>query len=289
MELETLLRTEQIHADTLHSLQGWEENGILMLSIPGKQALEIWNRLVSCTPTVGYYPVVTTMVNVDLLTRDCKASSVATARDEALEHARQITFDGWLIQQRDPSYNVAKYISMAEQVEKYPGGEVLARINRDIAENWRNRQAWEFDPENYPWPDEPGQLRPADELYCVHNGYENVTAETAAILFVPTADPCEVPAHLLFGGFNSCPPPEVHVAMLRSMQTRYKARLLLCDCGTIEIVVSHRPANRHEALRLATDFLTYAESFEGTAHNKQSAGHIAAYLLASDYWAFWWD
>jgi hypothetical protein len=289
MQLESLLRREQIDADTLRSLQGWEENGILMLSIPGKQAHEIWNRLVNRTPTVGYYPVVTTTVNVDLLTRDRKVDSVAAARDDALEHARQITFDGWLTQQRDPSYQVAKYLRMAEQVERYPGGELLAKINRDIADNWRNRPAWRFDPASCPWPDEPVQVRPADQLCCVHSGYENVTAETAAILFVPTADPCEVPAHLLFGGFNSCPPPEVHVAMLRSMQTRYQARLLVIDCGTIEIVVSHRPASRQEALRLATDFHTYAESFEGTAYNKQSAGHIAAYLLASDYWAFWWD
>jgi hypothetical protein len=289
MDLETLLRREQIPVDTLRTLQGWEENGILMLSIPGKKALEIWNLLVNCAPTAGYYPVVTTMVNVDLLTRDCMAGSVASAREEALEHARQITFDDWLTQQRDPSHQVAKYMKMAEQVEKYPGGEVLAKINRDIAENWRKRPAWRFDPSDHPWPNEPAQLRPADEVYCVHNGYENLTAETAAILFVPTADPCEVPAYLLFGGFNSCPPPEVHVAMLRSMQTRYQARILLSDCGTIEIVVSHRPVNRYEALRLATDFITYAESFEGTAHNKQSEGHIAAYLLASDYWGFWWD
>jgi hypothetical protein len=289
MRLETILRSEQIDVDTLGSLKGWEENGIVKLSIPGRQAHEIWNRLVNCVPAAGYYPVVTTKENADFLKRDRRPGSVAVARDEALEYARQLTFDGWLNQQRDPSYQVAKYISMAEQIEKYPGGEVLAKINRDIAENWRNRPPWQFDPANCPWPDEPVHVRPPDQLYCVHNGYENVTAETAVMLFVPTASCFEVPAHLLFGGFNSCPPPEVHIAMLRSMQTRYEARLLLMDSGTIEIVVSHRPANREEALCLAKDFTTYAESFEGTAYNKQSEAHIAAYLLASDYWAFWWD
>ena len=289
MDLETLLKSEGLPSNTLRSLQGWQENGILQLRIAGKEAHAIWNRLVEHAPTIGYYPVITTNENVDFLTRNPPVESASTARREALEKAKQQSFDHWLEQQRDPTFQVAHYLSIAERIEKFHTGDPVARIFRDTAEDWRNRPPWQFDPVSCRWPDEPVHVRPPEELFCVYSGLEHAPAETAAVLFVATADSCEVPAYLLFGGFNSCPNPEVHVAMLRSMHERFGARLIVLNTGTIGFVVSRRPANREEALRLATDFLTYAESFEGTAYNRQSAGEIAAYLLASDYWGFWWD
>ena len=177
--LKAILRSEALDLRRLASVKGWEENSILKMSIPAKRALETWNRLVECAPSAGYYPVLTTMDNVALLTRDSEPDSMAADRDEALEKARGLTFDAWLAQERDPAYQAAKCMAMAEQIAKDPGGETLAQIYRDSAESWRSRPPWEFDPAKCPWPEEPAGVRAPEEY---------LTGETAAVLFVPTAN-----------------------------------------------------------------------------------------------------
>lgn len=296
MSLDSLLKHLRINGDTLRCVEGWEDNGILQLEIAGAKAHEIWTRLAASTDAAGYYLVVTTDDYLRFLTQ-CeeeprevpRGESLAAARDAVLARAKQITFSDWLSQQRDPAQRAEEYIRMAEQIEPIPNSKDLVRTYRQAAEDCRNAPAWQFDPSKCPWPDEPVVLRPPDELFEVHDGYQNVTADHAAVLFVPTVNSWEVPAHLLFGGFNACPPPEVHVAMLQSLQSRYEARPLLIAHGTLEIIVGRRPVERHEALRLAADFMTYAESFLGVDYNKQSEGRIAAYLMESDHWALWWD
>jgi hypothetical protein len=43
------------------------------------------------------------------------------------------------------------------------------------------------------------------------------------IVLLPTDDPTTIPAHVHWGGWNNCPPPEYHVAALREWRDRYGA------------------------------------------------------------------
>lgn len=107
------------------------------------------------------------------------------------------------------------------------------------------------------------------------------------ILLIPTDKSWEVPAYLRWGGWNACPPPEVHVAALKAWHERYGAELVGLTGDQLNLRVARRPAERAEALGLARDFYRYCPDLVD-----QGAGTLAplaAGLMASDWWYFWWD
>ncbi|MDF1769295.1 DUF4253 domain-containing protein [Maricaulis sp.] len=103
----------------------------------------------------------------------------------------------------------------------------------------------------------------------------------------PTDDETEVPALLRWGAWNDCPAPEVHVAHLRAWRDAYGAKLVSVTRDTIELEVERRPASREEALKLAHEQFAYCPDIvlQGT----QSIEALAASLMQSDWWFFWWD
>lgn len=107
------------------------------------------------------------------------------------------------------------------------------------------------------------------------------------ILLVPTQHGWQVPAHLRWGGWNACPPPEYHIAALRSWHERFGAELVGIDGDTLNIRVARRPRSRDEALALAREQYHYCPDLIDQGVGTLSA--LAAGLLASDWWFFWWD
>ncbi|HZL35154.1 MAG TPA: DUF4253 domain-containing protein [Tepidisphaeraceae bacterium] len=76
---------------------------------------------------------------------------------------------------------------------------------------------------------------------------------------VPTVIEWQVPAFLHFGGWNDCPAPEYHVAMLKYWRHEYGAEVVGMSADTLELAVSRPPRDR------------------------------AAALLGGSAWFFWWD
>ena len=111
--------------------------------------------------------------------------------------------------------------------------------------------------------------------------------ERAHILVVPAASGAEVPAYLRYGAWNECPRPEFHVAMLRSWQERYGAELISMGADTVELRVKRRPGSREEALALAREHYSYCSDTVDQGTGDLAA--LAANLMASDWWFFWWD
>ncbi|WP_323762849.1 DUF4253 domain-containing protein [Maricaulis sp.] len=103
----------------------------------------------------------------------------------------------------------------------------------------------------------------------------------------PTDDETEIPALLRWGAWNDCPAPEVHVAHLRGWRDAYGAKLVSITRDTIELRVDRRPASREEALELARQHFAYCPDIvlQGT----QTIEALAASLMQSDWWFFWWD
>lgn len=107
------------------------------------------------------------------------------------------------------------------------------------------------------------------------------------IVILPTGDSSEVPAYLRWGGWNACPLPEIQVAVLRDWKRRYGAELIGIDGDTINLRVTHRPASREEALALAHEQYLYCEDI--VVQGVESLEALAALLMESDWWFFWWD
>ena len=107
------------------------------------------------------------------------------------------------------------------------------------------------------------------------------------ILQLPAATSWEVPAWLRWGDWNACPPPEHHVAALRSWHERYGAELVAIDRDTMNLRVRRRPSNREEALALAREQYRCCPDIVDQGVGSLSA--LAAGLMAGDWWFFWWD
>ncbi len=107
------------------------------------------------------------------------------------------------------------------------------------------------------------------------------------IVVVPTMVSWEVPAYLRWGNWNACPPAEYHCAALRDWQARFGAELVGIDRDTINLRVARRPADRAQALAVAREHHAYCPDTvdQGVAMIEA----LAATLLVSDWWFFWWD
>lgn len=97
----------------------------------------------------------------------------------------------------------------------------------------------------------------------------------------------KLPAVLRFGDWNDCPPAEVHCALHRAWQERFAAEITGVSGDVIECLVNNPPTTPDAATRLAWEHYWYCADIVdqgcGTISN------LAATLLNSPYWYFWWD
>jgi hypothetical protein len=107
------------------------------------------------------------------------------------------------------------------------------------------------------------------------------------ILLIPARFSWEVPAWLRWGGWNACPPPEYHVAALRRWHGRHGAELIGMNGDTLNLRAARRPQTREEAMTLAREQYGYCPDIVDQGVESLSA--LAATLMASDWWYFWWD
>jgi hypothetical protein len=132
------------------------------------------------------------------------------------------------------------------------------------------------------WPDDgPAPdflILPIDPLTMKY--HPTVVAVVAA-----SAGP-EVPAALGWGDWNGCPPPEVHVAVIRRWAKLYGADLVGMSNIAIEMVVSRPPTTRDAAMALAWEVYGYCPYLVSRGTGSISA--LAQVLLGKHTWFFWW-
>lgn len=107
------------------------------------------------------------------------------------------------------------------------------------------------------------------------------------ILVVPAGHGWEVPAYTAWGAWNECPPPELHIAALRSWHERFGAELVGMSADVLDVRVTRRPATREEALALASEHFEYCPDI--VWQGSETLAPLAATYMVSDFWYFWWD
>lgn len=139
-------------------------------------------------------------------------------------------------------------------------------------------------PEVGSWPaDAPS----APGLSVVMDFRTGAPVEAAHIVLIPTDDWTTIPAHLRWGGWNSCPPSEYHVAALRSWRDRYGVELVGMNFDTLNLRAKSAPRTRDEALALAREQHAYCGDIVDQGVGTFSA--LAAALMSDHWWYFWWD
>ena len=111
--------------------------------------------------------------------------------------------------------------------------------------------------------------------------------EQVAVGLIPVCDSWKVPAYLKFGGWNEFPYPHEQVALLRKWSNEYSADIVSFTGNVIEFKVKNPPANKEQAIELAEEQFIYCADIVlqgvGTLEN------LAATIIGSDTWYFWWD
>jgi len=99
--------------------------------------------------------------------------------------------------------------------------------------------------------------------------------------------PWYLPAILKFGGWNDCPEPEVHCAFHRHWNEKYGAEITGMSGDIVECSVKKPPIDREAAIALAWEQYWYCSDI--VEQGCGSVSNLAATLLHSPYWFFWWD
>ncbi len=138
-----------------------------------------------------------------------------------------------------------------------------------------------------PLGDWPAETSYGADLSVAYNVGTGRLKSTVPIALIPTDDPTAIPAYMRWGNWNECPSPAYHVAALRAWRDRYGAELIGLGADTINLRASRRPATREEALDLAREQYFYCNDI--IDQGMGSYRKLAAGLMASDWWFFWWD
>jgi len=169
-----------------------------------------------------------------------------------------------------------------------PIGQILETANGVDPSAWLQHRAAN-DPEGYriepaEWPNN----QPANNDFLIPR--DVLTQRPLPIVWIallPTQVPWEVPALLRFGGWNECSEPALHVALMKRWHARYGAEVVGVSGDVVEMRVSRLPSDRAQALALAREQFLYCPDlvYQGVG----SVEALAATLLGSHVWYFWWD
>lgn len=135
------------------------------------------------------------------------------------------------------------------------------------------------------WPSNPAIFESGPTI--TREVISNKTLESVQIVLLPTKNCWEVPALLNWGNWNACPPAKYHVAALKKWHELYGAELVCLSGDTLEVRLKKRPESRSAAMKLAEELYFYCPDLidQGTG----TKSNLAAALLESDWWSFWWD
>ncbi len=99
--------------------------------------------------------------------------------------------------------------------------------------------------------------------------------------------PWQLPAALKYGGWNDCPYSEVHCAFHRRWQENFGAEISGMSSDIVECIVTKPPTDQESAIALAWEQYWYCADI--VDQGCESIANLAATLLNSNYWYFWWD
>jgi len=165
---------------------------------------------------------------------------------------------------------------------------IIARANALDVGQWV-RSKTDEEPERYSlesaeWP--VGNMPPLK--LSVHLDVLSKRPKPKVVIgLVPTPRSWQVPAFARYGDWNDCPSPDVHVALHKKWHDEYGSEIACMSSDIIECTVRNPPSSRQSALALAREQFVYCSDIVHQGVGSLEA--LAATLLNSKTWYFWWD
>lgn len=246
-ELERLLDEKGIDRATLRRLFGEGTDAVYAVTRSGAEAIDAWHRFRDALEGAGWWPV------------------VLGAEESVRRIGEDLQFN---LEDSSPRRVVERGIALDTDAW-------LAEHTSDDEPAPDDESEWEV---------EPGP----NEAYTIAS--DVLTGEPfarVAIALVPTATAWEVPAYLGIGGWNDCPSPEVHVAMLRRWHERHGAEIVGYSGDVVELRVARPVEDPDDARALARE--QYAYCGDIVDQGLGTLDVLADTLVGSTVWYFWWD
>jgi hypothetical protein len=250
-KLRQVLKHHGIDAANLDILFGSGREAVHGLMTGGESAVELWRRLRLAAGEIGYWPVI-------------------LGGDEDLD-------------QHGESFRMTAEPSSCGSVTRMISAGMKVDVTAWLTERAAGDDVCSF-PAAGPWPEgdlathhftlpvDPEHGKPLPRVY---------------IGLVPTVIGWQVPAYLRFGGWNGCPAPQFHVAMLKHWRNAYGAEIVGLGGEMLEMAVARPPQDRAAALRLAREQFVYCPDVLRQGDGSLEAK--AAMLLRATAWSFWWE
>ena len=133
----------------------------------------------------------------------------------------------------------------------------------------------------------PGEILEKGSISLHKDGFAGKFKSEVYLGLATIDEPWQLPAILKFGDWDECPPAEVHCAFHREWQKKFGAEIVGMSASVMECTVADPPTNRADAVRLAREQYWYCRGI--VEQGCESVSNLAATLLNSPYWYFWWD
>jgi Domain of unknown function (DUF4253) len=273
--LAARLEAAGVDASALAPLPGTREP-LPRLVVPGAGARALWERLRALTPETGHYPLLLGPEDeLELLLEQLGASEdedteALLAQAEALPPEPH----GWAGARLAGLVRLMQDAGLEPQLDAEDFADAEAALEAEEA-----AQEGDFA--------RGGGRAGARGAGFTHDPATGAPYPRVALALLPACEPWQAPVRLRFGGFNECPSPAQHGAMLRHWQARHGAEPEALSHDTLELRVARPPADPAAALALAREQAAYCA--ELAAPGPEALGRLAASLQGATVWRFWWE
>jgi hypothetical protein len=215
------------------------------------------------------------------------SGAMASQRLERLrEHGKRDGFTAVLLGDDEDVSSLAELPQLNEQAaDTY----LEAAAGLDVTDWMKRRREVEFGPdwEGPELGEWPAKADRNDSLLAHVEIRNNRPKPRVYIARFPTTKSWEVFAHLRYGNWNACPDAHEHVAVVRSWHERFGAEVVAITRDTVELEIARTPRDRKQAVEVAWEQYWYCNDI--VDQGVESIHRLAANLMVSRYWFFWWD
>ncbi|HEY9679893.1 MAG TPA: DUF4253 domain-containing protein [Drouetiella sp.] len=279
---------------------------VYSIEVESERAEDTWLKLRNISIDTGYWPVIVN--NIDELEGlveniSCHLEFDTTSRTWSPRKTAYHSSTEFVIDETD---KISQTIRELRQIQgdseplDLNGNGVVKPAPQDLIvtgekvnlDKWLHLKKaliseFNIDEENMPWPTE---VEPDNNLQALLTWDPELglrQTESVFILLVRAEYSWDVPAKLLYGGWNECPVPQIHVAFLKRWYGLHDAEIISIGRATIELVVSKPPKDRDQAFKIAQEQYLYCP--DTVEQGAGSVTALAAELLKGRVWHFWWD
>lgn len=212
-------------------------------------AVKKWRETVEALNGTGFWPVFTgDPEQFEQLAEGLEATAEMSGVSETLSMAEELSGQEWL-------------------------GSQYSDPELDLPED-TSPQAW------------PSESTPMMQPHALFD-YRGKPHREIGLAIVPADQPWQTPAALGYGGWNDCPNPEVHVAVLKYWQQIYGAVPIAITADTVDLWVERPLTSKDEAYAVAREQYRYC--YDIVHQGTETVEALAAGLIGSAVWFFWWD